>query len=231
MANPEISAADALKAAILEHPEAVLADADVLRALIGAQDRAGRNVVDLRARFLAELESKLGVLEDTHRTVIAAAYENLSGTNQVQRAVLTLMEPDSFAGLLDALQRDLPPILGIDVVRLCLESGTPDAELPHPVITPMKPGTIRVAATGNASTPQRAVIMRAAGPHTKRLFTGAAGRVNSEALLALDLGSGRLPALLALGSGDAGHFTPDQGGDLLSFLARAVERLLRRWLA
>jgi len=231
MQSPDISAADALKAAILKHPEAVLADADVLRALIGAQDKVDHNVIDLRARFLAELQGQLGRLEDTHRTVIAAAYENLSGTNQVQRAVLTLLEPDSFAGLLDTLQRDLPPILGIDVVRLCLESGASDVDLPHPVITPMKPGTIRVAATGDISTPQRAVILRAAGPHTKRLFTGAAGRVQSEALLALDLGAGRLPALLALGASDPSHFTADQGSDLLNFMARAVERLLRRWLA
>ncbi|MGR3723176.1 DUF484 family protein [Abyssibius alkaniclasticus] len=230
MQNPDLAAADTLKAAILEHPEAVLADADVLRALIGAQDKADRNVVDLRARFLAELEGQLGSLENTHRTVVAAAYENLSGTNQVQRAVLTLLEPDSFAGLLDALQRDLPPILGIDVVRLCLESGAQDVDLPHPVITPMKPGTIRVAATGSPTTPQRAVVLRAAGPHTARLFTGAAGRVKSEALLALDLGAGRLPALLALGAKDPAHFSPDQGGDLLNFLARALERVLRRWL-
>lgn len=231
MQSPKPTAAELLKAAILEHPEAVLADADVLRALIGAQDKADHNVVDLRARFLAELEGKLGMLEDTHRTVIAAAYENLSGTNQVQRAVLTLLEPDSFSALLDALQRELPPILGIDVVRLCLESGTSDVELPHPVITPMRPGTIRVAATGNPNTPQRVVILRASGPHTVRLFTGAAGRVKSEALLALDLGAGRLPALLALGASDPAHFSPDQGGDLLHFMARAVERLLRRWLA
>lgn len=227
-ANPELAA---LKLAILDNPDAVLADIDVLRALIGAQDRATGNVVDLRARFLIELEGRLGKLEDTHRTVIAAAYDNLAGTNQVQRAVLTMLEPDSFAGLLDVLHGDVPAILGVDVVRLCLESGAADAPLPHPVITPMRPGAIRSSVISDAQNTQRAVVLRASGPASMRLFTGAAGRVKSEALLSLDLGQGRLPALLALGATDPAHFSPDQGTDLLRFMSSALERLLRRWLS
>ena len=83
---------------ILASPEALLEDRDVMQALIGAGDRAvGGNVVDLRGLAMERLEERLERLEDTHRFVLAAAYENLSGTQMIQRAVLRLMEPADFA--------------------------------------------------------------------------------------------------------------------------------------
>ena len=74
---------------ILAEPETILEDRDVMNALIGANERLmGGNVVDLRGIAMERLENRLDRLEDTHRTVIAAAYENLAGTNQVHRAIL-----------------------------------------------------------------------------------------------------------------------------------------------
>jgi uncharacterized protein YigA (DUF484 family) len=54
--------------------------------------------------------------------------------------------------------------------------------------------------------------------------------MGSEALLALDLGPGRLPALLALGAADPNQFKPAHGTDLLQFFASVFERLMRKWL-
>ena len=68
------------------------------------------------------LEERLDRLEDTHREVLAAAYENVAGTNQVHRACLALLEPADFAGFLRALTRDVAPILGVEVIRLGLEA-------------------------------------------------------------------------------------------------------------
>jgi len=68
---------------ILAQPAVILDDQDVMRALIEANDRAlGSNIVDLRGVAMKRLEDQLDRLEDTHRSVIAAAYENLTGTNQ-----------------------------------------------------------------------------------------------------------------------------------------------------
>ena len=64
-------------------------DRDVMRALITANDRQmGGNIVDMRGIAMERLENRLDRLEDTHRSVIAAAYENLSGTNQVHRQLI-----------------------------------------------------------------------------------------------------------------------------------------------
>ena len=54
--------------------------------------------------------------------------------------------------------------------------------------------------------------------------------VASEALLPLDLGPGRWPGLLLMGSADATRFTPAQGTDLLRFFGQAFRLVLLGWL-
>ena len=94
-----------------------------MRALLQADRSAqGRNVVDLRGVLVDRLEERLDRLEDTHREVLAAAYENVAGMNQVHRACLALLEPADFAGFLQVLTRDVAPILGVEVIRLGLEA-------------------------------------------------------------------------------------------------------------
>ena len=69
-----------------------------MRALLRADRRsAGRNVVDLRGVLVERLEERLDRLEDTHREVLAAAYENVAGMNQVHRACLALLDAEDFA--------------------------------------------------------------------------------------------------------------------------------------
>src|SRR6056297_1911071 len=70
----------------------------------------GKNIVDLRGIAMERLEARLDRLEDTHRNVIAAAYENLAGTNQFHRAVLRLMDAGRFEGFLDDLKGDVADI-------------------------------------------------------------------------------------------------------------------------
>ena len=76
--SPKIE--DTLREAIISQPGVILDDKDVMRVLIAANERAmGGNIVDLRGIAMDRLESRLDRLEDTHRSVIAAAYENLAG--------------------------------------------------------------------------------------------------------------------------------------------------------
>ena len=86
-----------VKARILADPDVVLEDRDVMAALIGANSEPqGRKIVDLRGALVQRLEQRLDRLETTHRSVIAAAYDNPAGTTQIHKAVLMLLagEPD-----------------------------------------------------------------------------------------------------------------------------------------
>ena len=113
----------AVREKILAKPEVVLEDPELMKALIAANKQTlGGNVVDLRSIAMERLEARLNRLEDTHRSVIAAAYENLSGTNQVHRAILAMMDPMDLTSFLQNLGSEVAEILRVERIRLFLFS-------------------------------------------------------------------------------------------------------------
>lgn len=217
---------------ILAAPEQLLADRDVMNALVAAADAQAGNVVDLRAIAMTKLEEKLDRLEETHRSVIAAAYENLAGTNQIHRAILELLDPLTYDDFLAALAGNVASALRVDAVGLVLESSQ-DQAAPgaHPILRIAPVGTIEAYATGGRGGPTRAVMLRQIMPENETIYGEAAAWVRSEALMRLDFGTARLPGLLALGSEDPHHFKPSHGTDLLVFFASVFQRCMRRWLS
>ena len=208
-----------------------------MRALITANDRQmGGNIVDMRGIAMERLENRLDRLEDTHRSVIAAAYENLAGTNQVHRAILKLLEQRDFEAFLKVLGTDVAAILRVDRIRLVLESAeasadaAPKVQKLEDVLTVVSPGFVDHYLTGGRNIPDRAVTLRQVGDGSDRIYGEAADWIASEALLKLDLGQGRLPALLVIGSEDPHQFRPSQGTDLLSFFTGVFERSMKRFL-
>jgi uncharacterized protein YigA (DUF484 family) len=225
---------DDLRTKILSDPELILEDPDLMKALIAANERSlGGNIVDLRGIAMERLESRLDRLEDTHRTVIAAAYENLAGTNLIQNAVLRLLEPVDFKSFLTSLETDLRDALRVNGIKLILETGEADqADIGFKsVLAMVEPGVIDFYVTAGRDVSVRPVTLRQVSPASEDVYGAQAPYINSEALLKLDLGNGRLPGLLVLGSEDPHQFRPNQGTDLLTFFGSAFERALRRWFA
>ncbi|GAA0291814.1 DUF484 family protein [Rhodovulum strictum] len=227
--------ADDLRAKIIADPDVILDDPDVMRALVAANERMmGANIVDLRGIAMERLEARLDRLEETHRSVIAAAYENLSGTNQIHRAALALLEPEEFAGFVETLAGEVAAILRIDSLRLVLESAREDeaealAALGETVqVAPA--GFIDAYIGGVHGRSLRIVTLRQQMPGNGMLYGEKADMIRSEALLRLDFGPDRLPGMLAMGSGDPQQFAPNQGTDLLTFFAGLLERAMRRFL-
>lgn len=221
---------------ILAEPETLLEDRDVMNALIGANERLmGGNVVDLRGIAMERLESRLDRLEDTHRTVIAAAYENLAGTNQVHRAILQMLDPLSFEDFLKTMAADVAQTLRVDCVRLVLET-VQEAENPAlrkvgDMLSIAAPGFVAEYLTGGRNVPQRPVVLRQVLPQSDVIYGERASWIRSEALMKLDFGTGRLPGMLVLGAEDPHQFKPTHGTDLLAFFAGIFERTMRRWLS
>lgn len=231
---------EALRARILENPELILEDRELMTALLGADadEVQGRNIVDLRSRLVQRLDERLEKLEETNRVVIAAAYENLASTNQVHRALLGLLDAADFGTFLRVLDEQVTHTLGIDVVRLGIETG--DAA-PGGPIGPEGPQARLVIALPEGGVgdylgaapgqPMRRVTLRRTTAQADDLYGHAPAWIQSEAVLRLDLGAERTPALLGMGSEDPQRFGADQGTDLLAFFAGGIERILRRWLA
>jgi len=228
--------AEDLREKIIAQPDVILDDRDVMKALIAANEKSlGSNIVDLRGLAMERLETRLDRLEDTHRNVIAAAYENLAGTNQMHRAVLRLLEPTDFEDFLTALGTDVAEVLRVDCVRLVLESrGRPeDAALGRAddVVSLAEPGFIDDYLTLGRHVPVRLITLRSVDPGHGGLYGEGGDWIRSEACAKLDFGPNRLPGMLAFGSEDPEQFTPAHGTDLISFFAGVFERAMRRWLA
>jgi uncharacterized protein len=227
---------DQVRDTIIADPAVLLDDKDIMRALVAANEKAmGHNIVDLRGIAMQRLEARLDRLEDTHRSVIAAAYENLAGTNQIHRAVTRLMDATRFEVFLHDLATDVAEILRVDALRLVIES-TSSAEDPAikrlgDVLNVAEPGFIDDYLTRGRNLSTRAVTLRQVQPDTGAIYGDKAGYIRSEACLKLDLGQGRLPGLLVMGAEDPHQFSPQQGTDLLAFFAGVFERAMRRWLS
>ncbi|NHB76133.1 DUF484 family protein [Rhodobacter calidifons] len=226
-----------LRDRILAEPERLLDDRDVMNALVAANERAmGANIVDLRGIAMQRLEARLDRLEDTHRSVIAAAYENLAGTNQVHRAVLHLLEPTNFEAFIAALTGEVAQVLRVDHVRLVLETlqedGTSDPTLRRlgDVLEVVPRGFVGHYLTNGRGGPGRPVVLRAVTGLAEAFYGPLAGEIRSEALMKLDLGPGRLPGMLVFASEDPSQFKSTHGTDLLAFFAGVFERTMRRWL-
>ncbi|MBW4707616.1 DUF484 family protein [Roseobacter sp. YSTF-M11] len=232
--NPKIE--DALREAIISQPDVILNDKDLMNALVAANERSmGANIVDLRGIAMERMETRLDRLEDTHRSVIAAAYENLAGTNQIHRAILRMLDPVEFESFLQNLSGEVAEILRVDAVRLVLESTQDDLELVlnslGDVLKIAAPGFVDDYITLNRAGGPRQVTLRQVQDGPDEIYGKKSAWIRSEACLRLDFGAGRLPGLLVLGAEDPHMFGPQQGTDLLVFFTGVFERVMRRWLS
>ncbi|KEJ96238.1 hypothetical protein SAMN05444149_102604 [Pseudosulfitobacter pseudonitzschiae] len=232
--SPKID--DALREAIISRPDVILDDKDMMHALIAANERSmGGNIVDLRGIAMERLESRLDRLEDTHRSVIAAAYENLAGTNQVHRAILRMLDPIEFETFLRDLGGEVAEILRVDAVKLVLESvqndNDPAVQRLGEVLSVAEPGFIDSYLSQGRGGPVRQVTLRQVQNGNPEIYGNNCDWIRSEACLKLNFGAGRLPGLLVMGAEDPHMFGPQQGTDLLTFFTGVFERTMRRWLS
>ncbi|MEX5729675.1 uncharacterized protein Ga0609869_003028 [Rhodovulum iodosum] len=226
---------DDLRARIIADPDVILEDPEVMRALVAANEKVlGGNIIDMRGIAMERLEARLDRLEETHRMVIAAAYENLAGTNQIHRAILRLLDPTDFEGFLAALGSEVADTLRVDCLRLILEGEADEMagglDRLGEVLVIAGPGFVE-AVIGRGRGTGRAVTLRQCQAGDADVYGAKAVDIRSEALMRLDLGAGRRPAMLAMGAEDPHLFAPNQGTDLLAFFAGVFERAMRRWLS
>jgi len=147
---------------------------------------------------------------------------------------MRLLDAERFEAFVMDLGSEVADILRVDALRLVLESG--DGQSGGlgrlDAVLRVKPqGWVEQYMSGGRPTPPRPIVLRQGVPPSTGPYGEIAADLRSEALMRLDLGAGRLPGMLAMGSEDPHRFKPGQGTDLLAFFTGAFERVLRRWLS
>ncbi|MGB0658867.1 MAG: DUF484 family protein [Mangrovicoccus sp.] len=230
MTSPTPTSAEfaALRAHILSDPQIVLGDREILQALVeGHETSRGDNVVDMRGLAMDKLEERLGRLEDLHQSLISAAYDNVSTTRQVHRAILLLTERESLPGLVAALGEEVNDCLRLLATRLLVEQGheaTERLSAAGPAVVAVTPGFI---SDYQGLGRRRDVVLRRVSGTQPAIYGEVAPQVQSEALLRLDLGDSAPVAALALGAKAPDQYLPSHATDLMEVFLRVAERLFR----
>lgn len=222
---PTLSAAE-VRAFLIQHPDFVAGDADLLAAILPARDD-GANVVDMQHFVIGKLQRQVRTLRDIQSDLIEASSLNSLAREQVHAAALAMLDARSFEAFVAYVTapEGLAATLGLGGASICIEAATNFSGADATGIRILELGGVTRMMGGDL--PYRLV----ANVHGSRGLYGAqADDVQSEALVRLDFSRVTPPGLLALGGATAEQFHPDQAADLLEFLARIVERCVRLWL-
>lgn len=226
-AVPPHLSADDIKAYLREHPNFLAENPDLVERLAPPGIAGGRNVHDMQQFMVRRLQDEVGRLRDYQSELIAASRSNMSVQAQVHEAALSLLEAANFEHLIHIVTTDLAQVLDVDAVTLCVEQSDEDG--PRRAKTAgvyvLEPGAVD-ALIGE----RRDILLASDMPGEPAVFGPATRLVRSQALLRLHASRIAPVGLLAFGSRDGDRFHPGQGTELLNFLARMLERLIRGWL-
>jgi len=219
--------AEDVAAWLRDHPDFLATRADLIPHLVPPAADRGRGVVDMQVFLLEKLRREQAGAQAQQRELIATTRANLNNQNRVHAAVLFLLDAQSFEQLIQTITTDLAVLLDLDVAALAMEGDAPEIGHVH------RSG-VRLLEHGTVDQwlgPRRDVLLRADIEGLPGIYGHpGAGLVRSEALVRLRIGGAAPQGLLAFGSREPDMFHPGQGTELLTFLARVVERTIRLWL-
>jgi uncharacterized protein YigA (DUF484 family) len=178
--------------------------------------------------MLDRLREEIDRLRGATSELISVSRQNAMNTDRIHRAVLALLDADSFDAFVEALGDELPIMLDLDHAGLVFEQNVPAR-------VPRVDGRVREIAPGSVDTvlgDSEDIWLVADGAADKALFGPSYDTIRSAAIVRLEpFDEGDGPAgLLVFGSRNVDQFHPSQGKDLVAFLATVVEHMVRRWL-
>lgn len=223
--SSSLSEADVV-AWLKEHPDLLSRHPDLCESLLPpSRMQAGDNVVDLQRFMVQRLQGELTRVTHVGSEILDASRQNLSATQRAHDAVLALLEAGSFEHMIHIATQDWTDRLEVDAISLCVE-GDPQrmADIVTSGVYVLPQGAIDTLMGGLPA------LLRDRCDAAEWLYGPAANLIQSDALARLDFGPTAPRAMLALGSREADKFQPNQGTELLQFVAGVLGRCVRSWL-
>ncbi len=211
---------------LLENPGFLNQHMSLLSQLDPPGRDLGSGVEDFQLAMLEKFKEEIANVKARQGELIKTGRKNLNTQARIHECVLALLEVKSFEQLIQTITTDFAILLDIDIIALCIESnGAGEASIRTRGLQILQPGTTDALVGAN-----RQVVLRSDIEGNPEIFGGGATLVRSEALARINVSNSAPPGILAFGSRHFDKFHPGQASDLLSFLARVSQNIIRLWL-
>lgn len=210
-----------VKAYLREHPE-FLSNNIALLAELMPDLSPESNVVDLQSAVVRRLRKEVEELKASAKALITTTRSNMSTQERTHQAALAVLDAEGMDSLSRIITDELPVVLQVDVVTIAFEPGLPKPAALY--VQELRSGELDAMLGENVAARLREKV-----EGEQPLYGAGARLVTSDALVRLQPGGGLPEGVLALGTRTEGTFHPQQGTELLGFLARVVEHTVRRW--
>ena len=221
---PALSSDDVI-AWLKRHPDFLQRHPDLYDILVTPRQKMGKGVADFQTYMIERLKADKTEAIETARGIVETARHNMNNQTRIHKAVLRLLESESFEEFIEGITADLTAFLDVDITSLVIEAeGQKIPQITLPGIRIVPEGTLDLWMRGKTILHQEDI----SGIET--IYGPGATLVRSQVLIRVDISNRTPPAILAFGSRDPQMFQPGQGTEQIMFLANVVERLFRSWL-
>ena len=208
-----------------KNPKFLQQNPEAMDLLVPPKTEGGKGVADFQNYMIQRLKTDKEQAITTTREIVETSRANMNNQQRVHKAVLRLLESNSFEDFIQCITMDLATILDVDIAVLVVESN--GHEIPHVHTTGIR---IIPGGTVDKWMGGKAVLLQDNISGIEAIYGGGATLVKSQILLRVDISMDTPPAVLAFGSRDADMFHEGQATDQILFLARVIERCFRAWL-
>ena len=210
---------DLVRDFLMQNPDFVRNDGELLN-VIAAEPQVGNviAIADLaRERMMRETRSA----RSRFSAIVETARANYEAQIRVQEAIIAVLDARDPEDLNERLSGHVAFALAADACMIAVSDTGAQSQ-----------GLDKMGGAIERLVPiEQPVMMGAIDRPRAWLYGEQNGHLRSEALARLEFGHGRRLAILALASGDVDAFRAEHGGELVTFFARVLERVLSRFAA
>src|SRR5882757_4926291 len=112
------------------HPDFLARHPELLDLQLSPGRHGGDGVIDLQQFMVDRLRGEINKLRGEQDDILANTRDNISTQERIHKAVVELLEAESFEQFSDIITGDLGLLLEVDVVSLCVELSDHTAKRP-----------------------------------------------------------------------------------------------------
>ena len=213
--------AEDVRAYLLDHPDFLSANADILEDIVPPEMKLGEGIPDFQKYMLARLQDDFVALKGEHEDLMELMQENLQRQNRINNAVLALMDAGDFNATIRLIGHEFVNILEQESVGFFLEAGGWLDVGDYDGLKVVQPGVVGRWLNG------RDLVLEEVRFGQEDIYGDKFQSIKSQALIRIVIREGLPPGMLALGHGDAMHYATGLATEQLECLGGVIERCMR----